>query len=132
MDLSLREFLISSYNESHEVEVVVSKRLSAVKFTVKPMSSDEHAMLLAKNRDSKDSVDLQQAKIAMIVDNCLKPSFRDASFLSSINANTPEQGVKNLLFAGEIIRLADEIGRISGFSEDLDKLEALVKESKNS
>lgn len=132
MEISLREFLIESAHNTDEVEVVVSSRLADHKFTIKPIGSDEHALIVAKCRDSDDAVDLIKVKVALAIEQCIKPNFRDATFLADLKCVTPEQAIKKVLYAGEIIRLADAIGRISGFSEDIKKLDSLVKESKNS
>lgn len=130
----LKDFLIENSDiVSKEIEVPISPRFKdkegkLLKFKIKPMSGDE----FGKYQKQCTSIDFNKKKretqfdsgkfnLLCIVNHCIDPDFKDASFLKELGVQTPEQAVSKVLLAGEIVELGNQISKVSGFDVDINE-----------
>lgn len=130
----LKDFLVENSDiVSKEIEVPISPRFKdkegkLLKFKIKPMSGDE----FGKYQKQCTSIDFNKKKretqfdsgkfnLLCIVNHCIDPDFKDASFLKELGVQTPEQAVSKVLLAGEIVELGNQISKVSGFDVDINE-----------
>lgn len=133
---TLQDFLNANPIDNLTEEVIVSERFkdannNPLKFKVKAMTNDTFNDLrkrATKVKGRKVEFDASAFNLGVIIENTLDPDFKNAESLKKLNCTTPGQYVEKVLLPGEIVELASQIQRISGFDVEM---EALVEEVKN-
>lgn len=130
----LQKFLLENPVDDITEEIVISKRLSEIKFKIRPMTGQEYQRyqkLCITNMTNAKKRDFDTAKFnSLIVTNhTVEPNFRDAEWLEAakITDKDPMKLVSKVLLSGEIDKLSSEILKLSGFEEDMDDLVDEVK-----
>lgn len=121
---TLQAFLISAAKESGVFEQKISERIETP-FKIRALSIDEWQEIqrLSVNihggiGERVSSIEiLKRAAIAGSVD----PDFKAAEFIEQCGAHTPEEALKKVLNAGEIVTLGNAILKVSGFAESLEE-----------
>lgn len=133
---TLQDFLNANPIDNLTEEVIVSERFkdsnnNPMKFKVKAMTNDTFNDLrkrATKVNGRKVEFDASAFNLGVIIENTLDPDFKNAESLKKLNCTTPGQYVEKVLLPGEIVELASQIQRISGFDVEM---KALVEEVKN-
>lgn len=133
---TLQDFLNSNPVDDMVAEVVISDRFkdkdgNLLKFKIKAMTNrtfDELRRKCTKIRGRKTDFDANAFNISVVIENTISPDFKDAESLKKLNCMSPDQYVERVLLAGEIVQLAQEISKLSGFDVEMDEL---VEEAKN-
>ncbi len=115
---SLEDFLIEAAQEEVIHEVVVSERLAAHPFKVRPMTNDEYRAFSRQayvTRGGKREFDNIRFSEALVLNCVVEPEFKRADWLNRAGVSTPEALIHKVLRPGEINRLGEEIAKISGF-----------------
>lgn len=72
-----------------------------------------------KNGKTTDTrYDDEAFNVSLVVSGTVSPNWGDRKLLDKYGASGPEEVVKKVFLAGELITLADEIMSLSGFSDD--------------
>ena len=127
----LQEFLMEGVGLNVEHEIIVSERLKDHPFKIRPLTLGEYndARKQSINRnDETGQLDSGELIRSIIIVGCVDPCFKDAEYIQKSGCITPSQVIDKQLLAGEVVRLSDEILRVSGFEKDINKLK---KEAKN-
>jgi hypothetical protein len=135
----LQDFLKTSVDVSQiTAEVPLSDRFrdgdgKLLLFTIKAVTIEEYGRYqkdaTVVDGDGNSAFDLHKMHMKVVVNHTVDPNFADIASIEAAGVKTPEHLVAKKLKTGEIDRLADEIMKLSGFGEDMDKLR---KEAKNS
>lgn len=133
--LTLTQFLLDNPQTNITEKIWVSPRFKehGFQFTISAMTGDQfsayqkEATVVGRHRNV--AFDSKRFNELVVINHTLEPNFRDASAISQAGCQTPEQYMYRSLKAGEIIDLASQISKLSGFDQDAD---ALVDEVKNS
>ncbi|WP_129600473.1 phage tail assembly chaperone [Anaerophilus nitritogenes] len=135
--MNLQEFLNNNPVDNVTEEVVISERFKAgkdkyLKFKIKAMTNNEFEEIRKKSttmkKKGKVDFDVQKFNLSIIIENTVYPDFKDAESIKKLGCITPEDYVKKVLLAGEIVELSTQIQKLSGFDQDMD---TLVEEAKN-
>lgn len=93
-----------------------------VPFLVKPITSEENKALINKcsSRDKKGNkhLDSSRYQTELVVAGTVRPDFTDAELCDGYGVVDPNMLVERMLFAGEYMKLAEEILKISGLDEE--------------
>lgn len=136
--MSLQEFLNNNPVDGLTAEVVISDRFkdekgNLLKFKIRAMSSDEfedcrkRSMTISGGKRRNVDLDLRKFNNAIVINNTIDPSFKDAESIKQLGCTTPEQYLSKVLLPGEIQELSSQIQQLSGFRE----MDELVEEAKN-
>lgn len=108
-----------------EIEI---KRLSEllgekVIFKIKAIDGEKYADIQRMSIDYDNmgkikDIDNFKLQVLTIIEGVVDPNFKDKQLLDHYNCATPEDLVKKLLLAGEIVDLANEIAVLSGFETE--------------
>lgn len=123
-----------------EQDVAISLRFKdekgeILKFKIKPMSGDDFGRyqkacttmsMTGKKRETQ--FDSGKFNIMSIVNHCVDPDFKDASWIKELGVISPEMAVQKVLLAGEIVELGNKITKLSGFDLDINEE---IEEAKN-
>lgn len=132
----LLEFLTENTVEDIAEKVYISERFKdedgeLLAFTVKPVPSKEYNELQKKHSKIKKKGNVEFNSDAfnmdLITNYTVEPNFRDVEALKKVGCVTPDQFINKTLLAGECSKLAEKIGEISGFNEDMDELREEAK-----
>lgn len=129
---NVEDFLLEEANKTETKKVIISERLKDVVFEIRPLNNNDVKKSRSdatSYRNGKQKFDTFKFSEAICLAGCVKPNFRDASWISRSGMLTPSQLLIKTLRPGEIERLYVEISALSGFDEDF---EALVDDVKNS
>lgn len=133
--LSLTQFLLDNPQVDITEDVCVAERFKAAgfKFTISAMSGEQFSAYqkeaTAIGRHKKVNFDSKRFNELVVINHTVNPNFKDADTIKKAGCQTPEQFLYRSLRAGEVVELANQISRLSGFDTDP---EALVDEVKNS
>lgn len=142
---TLTEFLLQNPVNDVTDEVALSERISKVvddgkggtkkepyKFMIKAVTGDEFAeyqkLCLTYGKKGKVSFDNNRLNQLLVINHTVDPDFKNADNIKKAGCITPEQYMKKVLLAGEIVTLAQKISELSGFDKEIDEL---VEEAKN-
>lgn len=138
---TLQEFLNANPVDSLTDEVAISDRFrdadgSLLKFRIRSMTSAEFeeyrrratTVAVGRQKARRVELDLHRFNCAMVINHTLDPNLRDAESIRAVGCTTPEEYLSRVLLPGEIVALAEEIQRLSGFDRNMDDL---VDEAKN-
>lgn len=135
--MNLQEFLNNNIVEGITKEVIISDRFvdengKIMKFEIKAISQKELNELKkrASGYDKKGKLIINEGLLNMlcIIDNTVKPNFKDSESIKKLGCATPEQYLNKVLLAGEVERLTKEILEMSGFGQNINEM---VDEIKN-
>lgn len=133
--LSLTQFLLDNPQVDITEDVYVAERFkdAGFKFTISAMSGEQFSAYqkeaTAIGRHKKVNFDSKRFNELVVINHTVNPNFKDADTIKKAGCQTPEQFLYRSLRAGEVVELANQISRLSGFDTDP---EALVDEVKNS
>jgi predicted component of type VI protein secretion system len=133
--LSLTQFLLDNPQVDITEDVYVAERFknAGLKFTISAMSGEQFSAYqkeaTAIGRHKKVNFDSKRFNELVVINHTVNPNFKDADTIKKAGCQTPEQFLYRSLRAGEVVELANQISRLSGFDTDP---EALVDEVKNS
>lgn len=133
---TLQDFLNANPVDNLTEEVVVSERIKSnegnlYKFKIKVMTNATFTDLrkrATKTKGRKVEFDANEFNMGIIIEHTLEPDFKNADSLKKLNCSTPGQYVEKVLLPGEIVELAAQIQKLSGFDVEM---ETLVEEAKN-
>lgn len=135
---TLTEFLLQNPVNDVTDEVAISERLTnsetkqPYKFMIKAVTGDEFAeyqkLCLTYGKKGKVNFDNNRLNQLLVINHTLDPDFKNAENIKQAGCVTPEQYMKKVLLAGEIINLAQKISELSGFDKEIDEL---VEDAKN-
>lgn len=135
--MNLQEFLNANPIEGMKTEVPISDRLrdengKLYLFEIKVIDQETYSLaqkeaMTIDVESKKVSVDTFKMALKIAIEGCAYPNFKSAKDLEIHKCSTPEQYISKVLKPGEIMELADQIRSLSGFSEDIKKLEDEVK-----
>lgn len=128
---ALQAFLIESAKADTTKDFVVSKRLKDHPFKIRAITVGEYKEARQRSVDPAaegsgrlDSIEL--AKQVIII-GCVEPNFKEEEFLKQAGCAIPGMAIDQLLLAGEVTKLSNEIMDMSGFGEDVNKLKEEAK-----
>lgn len=127
----LQEFLIEGVGLNVEHEVIVSERLKDYPFKIRSLTLGEYNEVRKQSinhNDENGQSDGSELVRNLVIAGSVDPCFKDAEYIQKSGCVTPAQVIDKQLLAGEVVRLSDEILRVSGFDKDINKLK---KEAKN-
>lgn len=127
----LQEFLMEGVGLNVEHEVIVSERLKDYPFKIRSLTLGEYNEVRKQSvnhSDESGQSDGSELVRNLVIAGCVDPCFKDAEYIQKSGCVTPAQVIDKQLLAGEVVRLSDEILRVSGFDKDINKLK---KEAKN-
>lgn len=133
--LTLTQFLLDNPQVDITEDVYVAERFkeAGFKFTISAMSGEQFSAYqkeaTAIGRHKKVNFDSKRFNELVVINHTVNPNFKDADTIKKAGCQTPEQFLYRSLRAGEVVELANQISRLSGFDTDP---EALVDEVKNS
>lgn len=130
----LMQFLVDNPVDNIAKEIKLSGRLSDFTLKVKALSGrqyNEFQQLCIENPTSNKKRNFNTRKFQeLVVVNCLTdPNVKDVEFIKKVGAKTAEEALYKVFLAGEIAQIAEGILKVSGFDEDMEVLEAEVKNS---
>lgn len=133
---TLQDFLNANPVDDLTEEVVVSDRFkdkegNALKFKIKVMTNakfNELRRRATKQKGRKIEFDPNAFQLGIVIEHTLEPDFKNAESLQKLGCMNPEQYVEKVLLPGEIVELASQIQKLSGFDVEM---EELVEEVKN-
>ena len=129
---ALTDFLLENPVDNLTEQVMVSRRLRGMPFTIRAMTGSEFAeyqkrsTLIQKGR--KVEFDSKRFNECIVIGHTIEPNFKDAELLKRSGCVTPEQLLNKVLLAGEIAELSQRISDLSGFGQSV---EDMVEEAKN-
>lgn len=133
--MSLYAFL---HPETPEQKEVVFPRFKdengdVVPFLIKPITSEENKALIKKStvidKRGKKHLDANKYQAALVIAGTIRPDFTDAELCDGWGVVDPEMLVGRMLYAGEYMKLADEILDLSGLGDDAEA--EIEEEAKN-
>jgi hypothetical protein len=116
----LMSFLLEHDISDISREVVISKRLP-MKFTIVPMTKNQHAEFIRRCRLKNGDFDDVKFQTLVCVNCTQAPNFRDADAVATVKANTGEELLAKTLLPGEIAALHAKICALSGFDTDINE-----------
>ena len=120
----LQAFLIEAAKETGEKEVVVSDRFPAP-FKIRALDIDEWERIqrLSTNPEAAGANRVSEMGVLKrcVIAGCVEPNFRDAEFLKVLGVQSADEAIKKTLRAGEIVTLANEITKFSGYGESVEQ-----------
>lgn len=137
---TLQEFLNANPVDGLTDEVVVSHRFKGpdgalLKFKIRVMADKEFEAYRKQSMSIKPGkkkgqveMDMSRFNALIVINHTMNPNFKDAASITALGCTTPEEYLSKVLLPGEIVQLAQEIQRLSGFDRDMDEL---VDDAKN-
>ena len=113
--------------ETPEQKEVVFERFKdesgeVVPFIIKPITSEENKILVKKctttDRSGKKHLDTSKYQTCLVIAGTVVPDFSDAELCEGYGVLDPEMVVGRMLYAGEYMKLANEILRLSGLDDE--------------
>lgn len=124
--MSLYAFL---HPETPEHKEVVFERFKdengkVVPFLIKPITSEENKALVnkctIKEKNGKSHLNSSRYQTCLVIAGTAVPDFTSAELCEGYGVIDPEMVVGRMLYAGEYMKLANEILRISGLDDESD------------
>lgn len=133
---TLQDFLNANPIDNLTEEVVVSDRFkdqegNVLKFKIKVMTNQtftEFRKRATKTKGRKVEFDADAFHMGIVIEHTVEPDFKNAESLRKLGCTSPNQYVEKVLLPGEIVELAAQIQKLSGFEVEM---EDLVEEAKN-
>ncbi|MGK5512054.1 phage tail assembly chaperone [Brevibacillus formosus] len=133
---TLQEFLNANPVDNLTEEVYISERFkdedgNAFLFKIKAMTNKEFNDIrkrATKVKGRKAEFDVEAFNRSIVIQHTIVPDFKNAESLQGLGCMTPDQYLEKVLLSGEIVELASQIQKLSGFDVEM---EALVEEAKN-
>ena len=122
--MSLYAFL---HPETPDQKEVVFERFKdengkVVPFLIKPITSEENKILVKKcsntDKSGKKHLDTSKYQTCIVIAGTVVPDFTDAELCEGYGVVDPEMVVGRMLYAGEYMKLANEILRLSGLDDE--------------
>lgn len=122
-------------DENMTEEVVISERFKdkdkIFKFKIRALTENEmeeiNKACMRYGKKGKVEFETNKYNRLIAVKGTVDPSFTDADSIAKLSCTTPSDYIRKVLLPGEIAALADEIQRLSGYTD----LEELKEEAKN-
>lgn len=92
-----------------------------IELTVKALSGSRYTELISSATGKGGSIDTSKvydAHAMVVVSGCIEPNLKDKELMEYYKAVTPKDLAKILFPGGELIRISEKIGALSGFGKD--------------
>jgi len=92
-----------------------------VEITVKALSGSRYTEIMSSATNKSGSVDMSRVydTHAMVaVAGCVEPDLKDKELMEYYNAVTPKDLAKILFPGGELVKISEKIGALSGFGKN--------------
>lgn len=107
-------------------EKIKAKHLSEVagediEITVKALSGNKYTDIMSSATNKSGGVDMSRvydAHAMVVVAGCIEPDLKDKELMEYYKAVTPKDLAKTLLPGGELVKISERIGALSGFGKD--------------
>lgn len=132
---NLYAFLHPELPEQNEVvfERFKDENGNVVPFVIKPITAEENKALVkkctVKDKAGKKNLDTARYQTCLVIAGTVVPDFTDAELCEGYGVIDPEMAVGRMLYAGEHMRLANEILKLSGLDDESDEED--LEEAKN-
>lgn len=133
---TLQDFLNANPVDNVTDEVFISERFKdedgkPFLFKIKAMTNKDFNDIrkrATKVKGRKAEFDVEAFNRSIVIQHTIVPDFKNAESLQGLGCMTPDQYLEKVLLSGEIVELASQIQKLSGFDVEM---EALVEEAKN-
>lgn len=130
---TLEDYLAAHTVEGETENIVLCERLKGFEFTIGSMTKEEHAKYIDQclGRAKNGKIVKQNMKLfeeLVVLNHCIYPDFKSVTFISKVNALTPQEAISKTLKSGEISALSTAIMKFNGFDNDF---ETYRKKAKN-
>ncbi|MCC8435482.1 XkdN-like protein [Brevibacillus sp. M2.1A] len=133
---TLQDFLNANPVDNLTDEVYISERFkdkdgNPFLFKIRAMTNREFNDIrkrATKIKGRKAEFDAEAFNKAIVIEHTIVPDFKNVESLKSLGCATPDQYLERVLLSGEVVELASQIQKLSGFDTEM---ETLVEEAKN-
>ncbi len=114
-------------------EKIKAKHLSEVagediEITVKALSGSRYTELISSATGKNGSIDTSKvydAHAMVVVSGCVEPNLKDKELMDYYKSVTPKDLAKILFPGGELVKISEKIGALSGFGKNEDVEEGI-------
>ena len=99
----------------------------AVEITVKALSGSRYTEIMSSAATRTGGVDMSRVydtHAMVVVAGCIEPDLKDKELKEHYQAETPNDLAKILFPGGELVKISEKIGELSGFGKKDDKDDA--------
>ena len=92
-----------------------------VEITVKALSGSRYTEIMSSATNKSGSVDMSRVydtHAMVVVTGCVEPNLKDKELMEYYKAATPKDLVKILFPGGELVKISEKIGALSGFGKN--------------
>ena len=92
-----------------------------VEITVKALSGSRYTEIMSSATNKSGSVDMSRVydtHAMVVVAGCVEPNLKDKELMEYYKAITPKDLAKILFPGGELVRISEKIGALSGFGKE--------------
>lgn len=92
-----------------------------IEITVKALSGGRYTELVSSATGQNGSIDMAKiydAHAMVVVAGCTEPNLKDKELMEYYKAVTPKDLAKILFPGGELVRISEKIGALSGFGKE--------------
>lgn len=94
-----------------------------VEVTVKALSGSRYTEIMSSATNKSGGIDISRvydAHAMVVVTGCIEPDLKDKELMEYYKATTPKDLAKVLFPGGELVKISEKIGALSGFSKEED------------
>ena len=90
-----------------------------IEITVKALSGSRYTEIMSSATNKSGRVDMNRVydTHAMVVARCIEPNLKDKELKEHYKAETPHDLAKMLFPGGELVKISEKIGELSGFGK---------------
>nr|DAM81719.1 MAG TPA: tail assembly chaperone protein [Caudoviricetes sp.] len=99
-----------------------------VEITVKALSGSRYTEIMSSATNKSGSVDMSRVydtHAMVVIAGCVEPNLKDKELMEYYKAATPKDLVKILFPGGELVKISEKIGALSGFGKENDAGEGI-------
>ena len=92
-----------------------------VEITVKALSGSRYTEIMSSATNKSGSVDMSRVydtHAMVVVAGCIEPNLKDKELMEYYKAVTPKDLAKILFPGGELVKISEKIGALSGFGKE--------------
>lgn len=115
--LSIDNSKISRPTKEVELKRLTKLTGDKVIFKLQGLTANEYNDILEQSA-GKDNVNVADTQALVIINGVVSPDLKDKKLLDKFDVPTPKLLIQKLLMPGEIVRLYQEISKLSGFADD--------------
>lgn len=94
-----------------------------VEVTVKALSGSRYTEIMSSATNKSGGIDISRvydAHAMVVVTGCIEPNLKDKELMEYYRATTPKDLAKVLFPGGELVKISEKIGALSGFGKEED------------